>query len=78
MNPVCLKSKDSDLSTWKGSASHHEAVEALVLLPSQTQGDIGEMCDNKCMGEKKANRDVDAHSTKCKIFSLTRLTFTGK
>jgi len=37
----------------QGSASHHGAVEALVLLPSQIQGDIGEMCDNKCMDRRK-------------------------
>jgi len=58
MNPVCLKSKNSDLSTWKGSISHCEAVETLVLLPSQIQGGIGEMFGNKCNGEKKANREM--------------------
>ena len=45
----------------QGSASHREAVEALVLLPSQIQGDIGEMCDNKCADEKKANREMLMH-----------------
>jgi len=39
----------------QGSASHREAVEALVLLPSQI---LGEMCDNKCTDEKKANREI--------------------
>jgi len=29
------------------SATHREAVESLVLLPSQLQGDIGEMCDGE-------------------------------
>ena len=39
------------------SATHQEAVESLVLLPSQLQGDIGEMCDRDHQEEKK-NRQI--------------------
>jgi len=35
------------------SATHREAVESLVLLPLQLQGDIGEMCDRSHQEEKK-------------------------
>ena len=37
---------------------HHEAVESLVLLPSQIQGNVGEMCDHSHREEKKANRKM--------------------
>ena len=40
------------------SATHREAVESLVLLPSQLQGDIGEMCDRSHQEEKKNNRKM--------------------
>jgi len=45
----------------QGSAAHHEAVEALVLLPTQIQDDIGEMCDNQSRDEKNANREMLTH-----------------
>lgn len=40
------------------STTHREAVESVVLLPSQLQGDIGEMCDWGHQEEKKSNRKM--------------------
>ena len=48
----------------QASAAHREAVEALVLLPSQIQGDIAEICDNQCKDEKNANREMLMHILK--------------
>ena len=36
----------------QASATHREAVESLVLLPSQIQGDISEMCNHNHKEEK--------------------------
>jgi len=43
------------------SAAHREAAEALVLLPSQIQGDIADICDNQCKDEKNASREMSMH-----------------
>ena len=45
----------------QASATHHEAVEALVLLPSQIQGDIAEICDNQWRDEKNTKREMLMH-----------------
>ena len=45
----------------QASATHCEAVEALVLLPSQIQGDIAEIYDNQCKDEKNANKEMLMH-----------------
>ena len=40
------------------SATHLEAVESLVLLPSQIQGDIGEILSHEHEEEKGTNRKM--------------------
>lgn len=35
----------------QASAAHHEAIESLVLLPLQIQGDISEMCNQSLKEE---------------------------
>lgn len=45
----------------QASATHCEALESFVLLPSQIQGDIGEMCNLSHKEEKKINRRMFMH-----------------
>ena len=40
----------------QASAMHREAVESFVLLSSQIQDNVVEMCDQSHKEEKKANR----------------------
>ena len=51
----------------QASTAHHEAIESLMLLPSQIQGDVGEMCNHSHKEEKKANRKMFMH-----ILKITR------
>ena len=44
------------------SATHLEAIEALVLLPCQIQGDIGEMLSHEHEEEKRESKDVFTYS----------------
>ena len=53
---------------------HREAIELLVLLPSQIQGDVGEMCDQSHKVEKKANRRMFMH---IKFLARQRLPLRG-
>lgn len=39
----------------QASTAHHEILESLVLLPSQIQGHVGEMCNHNRKEEKRAN-----------------------
>ena len=40
------------------SASHREAHEALVLLPQQIRGDVGELLSQKHSDQKVKNREM--------------------
>ena len=42
----------------QGSDCHREATEALVLLPQQVMGNIGEMLSNEAKEERAINRKV--------------------
>lgn len=57
------------------STTHREAVETLLLLPSQLQGDIREMCDRSHQEEKKSNRKMFMQILEN---SPSGITFVGK
>ena len=40
------------------SASHREAVESLVLLPTTLQGEVSDLLNNECRKEKQFNREM--------------------
>ena len=48
----------------QASTAHCEDVKSLVLLPSQIQGDVSEMCNHSHKEEKKANRKMFMHILK--------------